>query len=89
MREILDVLRERRASGKHIAYSGTKLAERLGVIGGENAIAEAVKSFRDTVGERLNGRKIICGRKDIVLSGGSGYRLARGITVRDGNNHAS
>ena len=45
MRDILDVLRERRASGKYVAYSGTKLAERLEVIGGENAIAEAVKSF--------------------------------------------
>ena len=82
MRQILDVLREKRASGNYVAYSGAKLAERLNVIGGENAIAEAIKSFRDTVEERLNGERIICGRTDVILSGGPGYRLASWIEVQ-------
>jgi biotin operon repressor len=63
--------------------SGTKLAEKLRISGGQNAIAEAIKDFRDTVEEQLKARGICCGRKDVVLSGGTGYRLAEGITVKE------
>lgn len=88
MRQILDLLRERRPSGKHVAYSGMILAERLHVMNGENAIAEAIKSFRDAVEELMSNRQIICGRKDVIVSGGPGYRLASWIVVQDADEQA-
>ena len=86
MRVVLDLLREKRASGTYMAYSGAKLAAKLGAMEGENAIAEVIKDFRNTIGERLDAKGIACGRKDVILSGGSGYRLAEWITVRDGDS---
>jgi DNA-binding response OmpR family regulator len=83
MRKILEQLRERRANGKYVAYSGAKLAGKLQILAGQNAIAEAVKDFRDEVVHALKSRGIVCGRKDVIHSGGCGYRLADWITARD------
>ena len=82
MRRILEVLREKRANGKYVAYSGAKLAKKLGAMSGQNAISEAVKKFRSTVVEQLESQGIVCGREDVLLSRSSGYRLAESITVR-------
>jgi len=82
MRRILEVLREKRDNGKFVAYSGEKLANKLGVMGGQNAISEAVKIFRDTVVYELATTGISCGREDVLLSRGCGYRLAESIAVR-------
>jgi FixJ family two-component response regulator len=81
MRKMLELLQEKRPCGKYVAYSGEKLAAKLGIAAGENAVSEAVKRFRDTVVERLEAKGIVCGRKDILLSGGVGYRLAETITI--------
>jgi hypothetical protein len=83
MRSILEELRARRSNGKFVAFSGAKLAQRLGIVAGQNAIAEAVKDFRDDVIDALKTRGIACGRKGVILSGGCGYRLAEWIQVRD------
>ena len=83
MRHILDILREKRPNGKYIALSGAKLAAKLGAVNGQNAISEAVKTFRDTVIEQLELQGIVCGREDVLLSRGTGYRLAEWIVVRD------
>ena len=61
-----------------------KLAKKLGTIGGQNAVAESIKRFRDTVTERLKEKGIACGRNDVILSSRAGYRLAEWIVVRDG-----
>lgn len=82
MRKILELLREKRPGGKYVAYTGEKLATKLGITAGENAVSEAVKRFRDTAVERLEAKGIVCGRKDARLSGGVGYRLAETITLR-------
>ena len=82
MRRILDILQEKRANGKFVALSGAKLAAKLGAMNGQNAISEAVKVFRNTVIERLESQGIVCGREDVLLSRGSGYRLAESIVVR-------
>jgi len=50
---------------------------------GQNAIAEAVKMFRNTVIEKLESTGIVCGREDVLLSRGTGYRLAESIIVRN------
>ena len=82
MRRILEVLREKRANGKYVAYSGAKLAAKLGAMSGENAISEAVTKFRDIVVDQLASQGITCGRHDVLLSRSSGYRLAESVTVR-------
>jgi hypothetical protein len=58
------------------------MAAKVEIAVGKNAVSEAVKRFRDTVVERLEAKGIVCGRKDVLLSGGTGYRLAESITVR-------
>ncbi len=83
MRKILEQLRERRANGSYVAYSGAKLAAKLQIVAGQNGIAEAVKDFRDEVVHGLESKGIVCGRKDVIQSGGRGYRLAEWITTRD------
>jgi DNA-binding response OmpR family regulator len=83
IRQILEQLQNRRANGEFLAQSGAKLAKGLGTIGGQNAIAETIKHFRDTVMERLKAKGIDCGRNDVILSSRAGYRLADRITVRE------
>jgi DNA-binding response OmpR family regulator len=81
IRKILEHLKERRSNGKYVAYSGVKLAHAMGLRGGQNGIAEAIKDFRDEVEDALKARGIICGRKDVIQSGGAGYRLAKWIVA--------
>ncbi len=82
MRQILELLREKRTNGKFVTYSGAKLAAKLDSIGGQNAVSEAIKQFRDTVIERLAVYSISCGRQDVLPSRGPGYRLAESIAIR-------
>ena len=88
IRQILEVLRKRRMTGKFIAFSGAKLAAMLEIVNGQNAVAEAVKDFRDHVEEVLAAHHIRCGRQDIIRSGGPGYRLADWIEVWAGSPKA-
>ncbi len=81
MRRILDILREKRPNGKFVARSGAKLAAQLGATGGQNAIAETVKEFRNTVAEQLESAGFVCSREDVLLSRSIGYRLAESIVV--------
>lgn len=83
MRRILDELRTRQANGKAVAIGGPALAKKLGLLRGQNAIAEAVKDFRNTVVDVLETSGIACGRQDVIQGGGPGYRLAEWIEVRD------
>lgn len=89
IRKILDRLRQQRPGGRFVAYSGAKLARELGIVSGQNAIAEAVKDFRDEVCDVLKARGIACGRQEVIRSGGCGYRLAEWIVVEDGENQAA
>jgi CheY-like chemotaxis protein len=84
IRQILELLRHRRPDGRFVAYSGAKLAKELKFPGGPNAVAEAVKDFRADVTDALENRGIGCGSRDVIQSGGRGYRLAEWITVEDG-----
>lgn len=84
IRQILDLLQHRRPDGRFVAYSGAKLVKELNFPGGQNAVAEAVKDFRADVTDVLEGRGIACGSRDVIQSGGRGYRLAEWITVEDG-----
>jgi len=83
MRRVLQMLRRRQSNGKYVAMGGKELAERLGVLRGQNAISEAVKDFRDYVAQAFAKHGIRCGRQDVIRSGGPGYRLAETIVVKD------
>lgn len=89
IRKILDRLRQQRPGGRFVAYSGAKLARELEIVAGQNAIAEAIRDFRDEVFDALKARGITCGRQDVIRSGGCGYRLAEWIVVEDGEEQAA
>jgi DNA-binding response OmpR family regulator len=83
MRQILDELNATRPSGAFVAYFGEELADRVGTERGQNGVAEAVRDFRDRCSERLlDEANILCGRFDIIQSGGPGYRYNPWIKVR-------
>lgn len=89
MRRILDDLRVKRPGGKYATYSSSKLADKLGVVSGQNSIVATIKNFRDNVVKLFADKGIMCGQQDVILSGGPGYRLAEWITVRDSDKKSS
>ena len=84
MRRILTELNERRqTTSRYVAYSGRELADRVKCERGQSGIADAVLDLRDRSSQLLlDLAGIICGRQDIIQSGGSGYRYNEWITVR-------
>ena len=87
MRNILEALKETKASGKYVSYSGAQLAKRVGARGGQNAIAGCIRGFRNTVIKTLKEESgLICGRQDVIQSGDHGYRLNEWITVRENDS---
>ena len=84
MRKILDELRQRTNSGIYVALSGPELVDRLGLRGGQNGVAGAVRDFRKSVAEiLLEQLGLECGSQDIIRSGGPGYRLNEWISIGD------
>ncbi len=85
MHEILQLLTQRRASGKYVAYSAADLIEMLQTDSGQNGIAGQVLEFRNRVAQRLlEETNITIGRTDIINSGGPGYRLREWIVAENG-----
>ena len=81
-RRILDLLRNKQKDGTFVAYSGDAVARKLKLIGGQGAVAGAIRDLRDVIIEALrNEANLTCGRKDIILGGGRGYRLAESVSV--------
>jgi len=84
-RRILDLLRTKRGDGRFQWYSGTELAAQAGLEGGKGTVAGAIRDLRGEIIESLASQtKLKCGRFDVILSGGPGYRFADCVTVRDG-----
>jgi hypothetical protein len=80
-RKVLDHLRKMRADGAFEAYSGEQLAELLGLKGGEKSTAGVIRDLRDDIVERLaTAGNTSCGRQDVILSGGLGYRARPPVT---------
>lgn len=82
IRRILDRLGRRNERGRYVAYSGVALADFLGCDTGGNGVAGAVREFRQKVsGRLLEEANIRCGPRDVIESGGRGYRLNEKIAV--------
>ena len=82
IRKILDELRHKDGRGRYVAYSGEELAKRIGCAErGQNGPAEAIRDFRKSVAEEMREVGVLVGPRDIIQSGGRGYRLTDKITV--------
>jgi CheY-like chemotaxis protein len=80
-RPLLELLAEKKPDGSYIAYDGDKLAARLGQQKGQNDVAGYVKSLRRKIRETLRSTGVSCGDQDVIMSGGTGYRLNPWIKV--------
>lgn len=81
-RRILDLLRQQREDGTFVAYSGDTLAAEVEPSMNQRSIAGAVRDLRNDIMESLRNRaNLDCGHKDVILSGGTGYRLTECVTV--------
>ena len=81
---ILEALNVKSQTGTWIAKSGPELVNELGIVSGQNSITCSIRAFRDSVVDLLKSELgIVCGRQDVISSGGRGYRFAEWITIRD------
>ncbi len=80
-RRILEALAEKRG-GKYRAYSGDELAERMGEGKGQNDVAAAIRNLRRTIKRVLEEAGFIYTQRDVIDSGGPGYRFRDWIDVR-------
>jgi len=79
-RRILDLLRLQNDDGTFVAYSGEQLAKKLKL---EGAVAGLIRDLRDEITKSLrNKANIDCGRNDVILSGGRGYRFSENLNVQ-------
>jgi DNA-binding transcriptional ArsR family regulator len=81
MREVLDSLRQTGVDGDFISYSGSALAERIGVR--SEQVARVTRDIRGQICEALRQRKIECGSFDVILSRSPGYLLSQKLTVKE------
>ncbi|MEQ8790066.1 MAG: hypothetical protein RIC55_27465 [Pirellulaceae bacterium] len=81
-RIVLELLSQKRNDGTFVAYSGTELENQLKQRGGQGTAAGSIRDLRDDVMASLRSQAgLACGRKDVILSGGPGYRFAEAVNV--------
>ena len=81
---ILEALNVKTQTGTWIAKSGPELVDELGSASGQNSITCSIRAFRDSASDLLKTQLgLICGKQDIISSGGRGYRFNDWITIRD------
>ncbi len=81
-RILLELLSKKREGGEFVAYGGDELenaGQRMGVM--REAVGW-IRDARDRIEESLRAASISCEGKDVILSGGPGYRFADSLTVR-------
>lgn len=85
-RKVLDELRHKDGRDRFVGYSGEELARRVGCSErGQNGVAETVRDFRNHVtAVMLEEANVTVDARDVIQSGGRGYRLTEKITVREG-----
>lgn len=84
---VLHALKSRRDDGRFIPTRGTDLAK--GLKGGkatENTVSSCVNDLRGRITKAMSARGLKCGKQDVIMSGGPGYRFNPWIKVeeRDG-----
>jgi len=80
---ILQLLCERNQAGQFRSYSGRQLAERLGRRVAQNAVSQCIRALRKRITNALlEQANVRCGDRDVIQSGGPGYRLNPAIEIR-------
>lgn len=85
---VLHALKTRRDDGRFIPMRGTDLARKFkGGAAGENTVSSCVNDLRSRITAMMARRGLKCGKQDVIMSGGPGYRLNPCIKVeeRDGD----
>ena len=81
-RIVLELLSQKRGDGTFVAYSGAELENQLKKRGGQGTAAGSIRDLRDDVMASLRSQGgLVCGRRDVILSGGPGYRFSESVTV--------
>lgn len=80
---IIEMLTEMNVAGKYRSFSGQQLGQALHRRADQNTVSQCIRALRRRISsallEQLN---IACGEKDVIQSGGPGYRLNPSIEVR-------
>jgi hypothetical protein len=81
-RSVLDLLRKKKPNGCFVAYSGEELGAKAG-FKGQGTTSGVVRDLRTDIVESLRDQAhLTCGRNDVILSGGPGYRFADCVAQR-------
>lgn len=87
---IIELLAEKNDAGKYRSFSGQQLAEKLGRRVGQNAVSQCIRALRKRIASALYDQlNVECGDRDVIESGGRGYRLKEWIEVRRGEGAGS
>jgi CheY-like chemotaxis protein len=80
---ILLLLRERKPNGQPRAFPGKRIADLLGSLRGQNAVCDAVSTFRKKVVGVLAGDGIEGDDDSVIVTGKSGYQLSPALVIED------
>lgn len=84
---IIELLAEKNDAGKYRSFSGQQLAGKLGRRVGQNAVSQCIRALRKRIASALYDQlNVECGDRDVIESGGRGYRLKEWIEVRRGES---
>ncbi len=86
IRQVLDILRNTDAQGRHRSFSGEELAAIVGTDGGPTAVAGAIRNFRNRVKRTLlaEANVDIDPSTDVIVNDRQhGYRFSNKITVME------
>ena len=82
-RVVLELLSKRLNNASFAAYSGCELENMAKRNGAKGTAARWIRDLRDDIMESLRSQaNIVSGDKDVILSGGRGYRFAECLTVQ-------
>lgn len=80
-RRLIQELSRKGSHDRFVCHSGAQLAKAIEADGGQNSVAGCVRNFRQSVTRALAAKGIVCGRQDVIQSGGQGYRLREWIAI--------
>lgn len=82
-RVVLELLSRRKNGTTFVAHSGEELESQAKKNGAKGTAGGWIRDLRDDIIAALRTQaNIISGHRDVILSGGSGYRFAECLTVR-------
>ena len=78
---MLELLSKRDDRGEFVAYRGAKLEQEALVYETKGTAARWIKDLRGCIGKALESLDVVEDPKDIILSGGPGYRFSEKLSV--------